>query len=81
MGKSKALDKNNEMKTYTKVVLETAGHIESIRKKKTLPVRSNKNVLRLAENTTGLPARLMKGLDMVEAGGGFCCGGNDGYQD
>jgi hypothetical protein len=64
MGKSTALSKNNEMKTYTNLVNATAGHIENIRKKKTLPIRA-KNVLKMAENTTGLPSRMMKALDMA----------------
>lgn len=80
MGKSTALSKNNEMKTYTNLVLSTAGHIENIRKKKLLPIRVNKSMLKMAENTTGLPSRMMKAMDAVEAGGGFCCGGNDGYK-
>jgi hypothetical protein len=65
MGKSKALTSNNEMKTYTNIVVSTAGHIENIRKKKNLPIRPNKNLLKMAENTTGLPIRIGKGLDMV----------------
>jgi hypothetical protein len=79
MAKSKALTSSNEMKTYTSIVMSTAVHIENIYNKKNLPIRPNKSLMKMAENTTGLPARIAKSLDMVQAGSGFCCGGNDGY--
>lgn len=67
------------MKTYTNMVLETAGHIENIRKRKLVPVRINKTILKMAENTVGYPQNLLKALEILEKGG-FCgCGDGDKY--
>ncbi len=79
MSESKALSKNNEMKSYANLVMETAASIDSIRKKKSLPVKVNKSLLKMAESTMTYPKDLEARLRDLEGESWLCCCTNDGY--